>query len=97
MEFVQLTAAQRQEFDENGYLIVREALDDEMIRRLTETGERLMEAFEYHGYYAHRRDGLVQEPVFAALAHPRSPSRAAGSSFRSTSSASSRRSAAASV
>ena len=68
MEFVQLTAAQRQEFNENGYLIVREAIDDEMIRRLTETGDRLMESFEYHGYYAHRRDGLVQEPAFAALA-----------------------------
>ena len=58
MEFVQLTDAQRREFDENGYLIVR----------LTETGDRLMESFEYHGYYAHRRDGLVQEPAFADLA-----------------------------
>lgn len=68
MEFVQLTAAQRQEFNENGYLIVREAIDNEMICRLTESGDALMDAFEYHGYYAHRRDGLVQEPVFAELA-----------------------------
>ena len=68
MEFVQLTEAQRQEFDENGYLIVRSAIDSEMIARLTETGDRLMESFEYHGYYAHRRDGLVQEPAFADLA-----------------------------
>lgn len=68
MEFVQLTAAQRQEFEENGYLIVREAIDNEMICRLTESGDALMDAFEYHGYYAHRRDGLVQEPVFAELA-----------------------------
>ena len=46
MEFVQLTDAQRQEFDENGYLIVRSAIDSEMIGRLTETGDRLMESFE---------------------------------------------------
>ncbi len=68
MEFVQLTAAQRQEFEENGYLIVRSAIDNDMIEHLTEAGNRLMASFEYHGYYAHRRDGLVQEPVFAALA-----------------------------
>lgn len=68
MEFVQLTETQRQEFEENGYLIVRSAIDSEMIQRLTETGDRLMESFEYHDYYAHRRDGLVQEPAFADLA-----------------------------
>ena len=68
MEFVQLTETQRQEFEENGYLIVRSAIDSEMIQRLTETGDRLMESFEYHNYYAHRRDGLVQEPAFADLA-----------------------------
>lgn len=68
MEFVQLTEAQRSEFEENGYLIMRSAIDSEMINRLTEAGDRLMEAFEYHGYYAHRRDGLVQEPAFADLA-----------------------------
>ncbi len=68
MEFVQLTEAQRQEFEENGYLIVRAAIDNGTIDRLTETGDRLMESFEYHGYYAHRRYGLVQEPAFADLA-----------------------------
>ena len=68
MGFVQLTEAQRQEFEGNGYLIVRSAIDHDMIDRLTETGDRLMESFEYHGYYAHRRDGLVQEPAFADLA-----------------------------
>ncbi len=67
MEFVRLTEIQRQEFEDNGYLIVREAIDTMMIERLIEAGDRLMESFEYHGYYAHRRDGLVQEPAFAAL------------------------------
>ena len=68
MDFVQLTDAQRREFDANGYLIVRSAIESEMIERLTSAGDRLMESFEYHGYYAHRRDGLVQEPAFADLA-----------------------------
>ena len=68
MEFVQLTETQRQEFEDNGYLIVRSAIDSEMIQRLTEAGDRLMDSFEYHNYYAHRRDGLVQEPAFADLA-----------------------------
>ena len=68
MELVQLTEAQREEFEENGYLIVLSAIDSEMIDRLTAAGDRLMERFEYHGYYAHRRDGLVQEPTFADLA-----------------------------
>ena len=40
MEFVQLTAAQRQEFEENGYFIMRSVLDDEMIDRLLEAGDR---------------------------------------------------------
>ena len=67
MEFVQLTDAQREEFEENGYFIVRSVLDGDMIDRLTEAGDRLMASFEYNGYYAHKRDGLVQEPVFAEL------------------------------
>ncbi len=67
MEFIRLTETQRHDFEENGYLIVRAAIGDEMIQRLTEAGDRLMETFEYHGYYAHRRDGLVQERAFADL------------------------------
>ena len=42
MEFVQLTDAQREEFEENGYFIVRSVLDSDMIERLTEAGDRLM-------------------------------------------------------
>lgn len=60
MEFVQLTDTQREEFEENGYFIVRSVLNSDMIDRLTEAGDRLMESFEYNGYYAHKRDGLVQ-------------------------------------
>lgn len=67
MEFVELTDAQREEFEEKGYFVVRSVLDKEMIDRLTEAGDRLMASFEYNGHYAHKRDGLVQEPVFAEL------------------------------
>ena len=68
MEFVQLTEAQRQEFEENGYFIMRSVLDDEMIGRLTEAGDRLMASLDLNGgHYGHRRDGLVQEPAFAEL------------------------------
>ena len=34
MEFVQLTDAQREEFEENGYFIVRSVLDSDMIESL---------------------------------------------------------------
>ena len=67
MEFVQLTEEQRKVFEENGYFILRSVLDSNMIDRLTEAGDRLMASFAHNGYYAHKRDGLVQEPVFAAL------------------------------
>ena len=68
MEFVELTEAQRQEFEENGYFIMRSVLDDEIIGRLTEAGDRLMASLNLNGgHYGHRRDGLVQEPAFAEL------------------------------
>ena len=67
MEFVQLTDTQRQEFEENGYFIVRSVLDDDMISRLTEAGDRIIESRNSDAQYVHIRDGLVQEPVFAEL------------------------------
>ena len=68
MDFVPLTKTQRQEFDANGYLVVPGALDAKTVQRLTEAGDRLMSTFEYEGFYAHRRPGLVQEEdIFASL------------------------------
>ena len=67
MEFVQLTDAQREEFEENGYFIVRSVLDDKMIARLTEAGDRIVDAMRTDAQYVHKRDGLVQEPAFAEL------------------------------
>lgn len=71
MEYTPLSDAQRRTFTEQGYLIVRDALDGATIERLLEAGDRLMEGFEFERYYAHRRGGLVQEPALAELAtHP---------------------------
>ncbi|MCZ6677290.1 MAG: phytanoyl-CoA dioxygenase family protein [Candidatus Poribacteria bacterium] len=67
MDFVKLTEAQRQAFDENGYLVVPEAIDAKTVDRLIEAGDRLMDSFEYDGFYAHRRPGIVQEEAFATL------------------------------
>ena len=67
MEFVQLTDAQREEFEENGYFIVRSVLDDDMIARLTEAADRIVASMESDAQYVHKRDGLVQEPAFAEL------------------------------
>ena len=68
MEYTPLTDEQRRTFAEQGYLIVRDALDATTIARLLEAGDRLMESFEFERYYAHRRDGLVQEQALAELA-----------------------------
>lgn len=62
-----LTDEQRRTFEDDGYLIIPDALDADQIERLLETGDRLMDGFEYHDYYAHRRPGLVQEQPFLDL------------------------------
>ncbi len=67
MEFVHLTDEQRETFETNGYFIVRSVLDSEQVARLTAAADRIMDSFDYNGYYAHKRDGLVQAPVFAEL------------------------------
>ena len=60
MNFTPLTDEQRRSFDQDGYLIVRNALNAESVARLVAAGDRLMDGFEFEGFYAHRRDGLVQ-------------------------------------
>ena len=68
MDFLELTDDQRDFFDHNGYLIVPGTLSAETVAQVTEAADRLMDDFEYEGYYQHRRDGLVQDPTLAALA-----------------------------
>ena len=67
MEFVQLAEAQRDEFEENGFFIMRSVLDDDMIARLTEASDRIVDSLETDVQSVHKRDGLVQEPAFAEL------------------------------
>jgi ectoine hydroxylase-related dioxygenase (phytanoyl-CoA dioxygenase family) len=78
LEFVQLKADQRQSFDEDGFLIVRDALDAETVARLIEAGDRLAESFlrkpevqdrpEYN--HLDLRPGLLrEEQLFALVAH----------------------------
>ncbi len=45
MDFHRLTAEQRKSFDEEGYLVVRNALDADAVARLTEAADRLAHAF----------------------------------------------------
>ena len=67
MDFVRLTEKQRQDFDRNGYLIVPQAINEQTIALLTESGDQLMASFEYEGFYAHKRHGLLQEASFLSL------------------------------
>ena len=70
MDFVKLTDAQRQFFDENGYLVVPDVLSSEMIDKLTQVSDRLIESFDADGAYVQRRPGIVQEPDFHPLSNP---------------------------
>ncbi|MCE2396138.1 phytanoyl-CoA dioxygenase family protein [Candidatus Poribacteria bacterium] len=67
MDFVKLTGVQRQFFDENGYLVVPDVLSPEMIDKLTQVSDRLIESFDADGAYVQRRPGIVQEPDFHPL------------------------------
>ena len=69
MDFFQLTEAQRQVIDADGFLIIPEAIDAETVARVTEAGDRLMEPFmaDPNSVYLQRRDGIVQEEAFDSL------------------------------
>lgn len=60
MKFTRLTAEQRQHFDDAGYLIIRNALDDAEVSRLIEAGDRLMASGMLEGResYGPTFDGL---------------------------------------
>ena len=75
MEFTRLTAEQRQSFDEDGFLVVRNAVDDETVARLLEAGDSRAKAFlekpellekeEYN--HLDLRPGLLKEKALLAL------------------------------
>jgi ectoine hydroxylase-related dioxygenase (phytanoyl-CoA dioxygenase family) len=78
MDFVPLTIEQRQSFDEDGFLVVRDVLDKPTVEHLVEAGDRCARAFlnkpelpekeEYN--HLDLRPGLLKEkPFFSLLAH----------------------------
>lgn len=78
MEFVPLTSEQRRAFAEDGFLVVREALDRETVERLLSEADRLTAAFlnkpviEGKPEYNHldlRRGLLKEKGLFALVAH----------------------------
>src|ERR1051325_6765046 len=75
MDFVKLTEEQRQAFAEDGYLVVREALDQETVDRLLAEADRLAAPFLYKPEIAGKpeynhldlRRGLLKERTLLAL------------------------------
>ena len=45
MDFVPLTPEQRQSFDQDGFLVVRDVLDQQTVEQLIEAGDRRARAF----------------------------------------------------
>ena len=69
MKFIELTEEHRQFFDENGYLIVREALDEEMLQRVVGAADRLVSQryLESGGRRASLSNVIAQEDEFIPL------------------------------
>ena len=67
MDFVKLTGTQREFFDEHGYLVVPDVLSTEIIDKLTQVSDRMIESFDADGAYVQRRPGIVEEPDFHPL------------------------------
>ena len=75
MDFVQLEDAQRRAFEQDGFLVVPRALNEETVERLTTAGDRLASSLltkprvldrpEYN--HLDRRPGLLREPSFYGL------------------------------
>jgi hypothetical protein len=79
LEFIRLTAEQRQSFDEDGFLVVPQALRVETVGRLVEAGDRLAKSFldkpellgrpEYN--HIDLRPGILrEEALFDLVANP---------------------------
>lgn len=75
MDFVPLTTEQRQSFDDDGFLVVRDVLDKQTVAQLIEAGDRRARAFlnkpellekEEHNHLD-LRPGLLKEKAFVSL------------------------------
>ncbi|MEW6208402.1 MAG: phytanoyl-CoA dioxygenase family protein [Acidobacteriota bacterium] len=75
MDFTQLTPEQRRSFDEDGFLVVPDALSEETVQRLIEAADRLAESFSQKPMIADRpeynhldlRPGLLREKALLEL------------------------------
>lgn len=73
MNFLPLTDEQRRRFNEDGFLIVRDALKPEQIERIIEAGDRLIESprtddrFTAHGNYDSFRNSIAKDDAFLEL------------------------------
>jgi ectoine hydroxylase-related dioxygenase (phytanoyl-CoA dioxygenase family) len=75
VDFIQLKPEQRRSFDEDGFLVVRNAVDAETVACLVEAGDRLASSFvnkpeildrtEYN--HLDLRPGVIEEKAFLAL------------------------------
>jgi hypothetical protein len=79
LDFVQLKPDQRESFDRDGFLVLRDAVDPETLASLIEAGDRLAELFllkpqvQNRPEYNHLdlRPGLLREPaLFSLVTHP---------------------------
>ena len=75
MDFVPLTTEQRQSFDDDGFLVLRDVLDKQTVEQLIEAGDRRARAFlnkpvllekEEHNHLD-LRPGLLKEKAFVSL------------------------------
>src|SRR4026207_514699 len=79
MDFVQLTSDQRKAFADDGFLVVRNALDAQALAPLNEESDRLADAFrrkpeisgkpEYN-HLDHRRGLLKEKALLALVSNP---------------------------
>ena len=75
MDFVQLTPEQRRQFDEDGFLVVRDAVDPETVGRLIEESDQLAQSFLRKPEVPHKpeynhidlRQGLLTQKTLSAL------------------------------
>ena len=68
MDFTLLTPEQQEHFREHGYLIVKNALDDDLRNRVVAVGDRFMEtAGPIHNYYANRYIDLSIDDALVEL------------------------------
>ena len=69
MEFIPLSDVQQRSFDEHGFVVVRNAIDADVVERLTAAGDRFMEtAGPVHNYYANRFIDMWYDDTLLGLA-----------------------------